>query len=512
MKGMKLQMENSNQRKAGAILSYVSILVSMLIQLLYTPYLVRMLGQSEYGLYSLISSIIGYLTILDLGFGNAIVVYTSKYIAQKKYDEEQKLHGMFSVVFTILGIIAAILGLILFFNIDNIFRNTMSIKEIQKAKIMMLILTFNLAITFPFSIYSSIISAYEKFTFQKIMAILNSLLKPLLMIPLLSLGYKSITMSLVITIVNIIVLFSNYLFCRKKLKIKIKFSGIDKILFKTILRYSIWLFLTEIVDKVNWSVDQFILGIVCGTTQVSIYSLATLFNTLFISLSTAISSIFLPKMSKMISTNASNNELTDEFIKVGRIQFYIMFLVTTGFILFGKDFFILWVGKKYVTSYYVTLCLVVPAFFSLIQNVGLSIMQAKNKYKFKAILTSCMAIFNILISIFLAKKLGAIGAALGTTFVILLCNTFIINIYYYKVIKLDVIKFWKIIGKMAINYIFPMLVVLIFVHLAKFSELGKILIFGTIYTILFILITYFINMNNYEKKMVKSFYKKILRR
>ena len=79
-------------------------------------------------------------------------------------------------------------------------------------------------------------------------------------------------------------------------------------------------------------------------------------------------------------------------------------------------------------------------------------------------------------------------------------------------IELDVIKFWKIIGKMAINYIFPILVVLIFVHLAKFSELGKILIFGTIYTILFILITYFINMNNYEKKMVKSFYKKILRR
>ena len=505
-------MENRNQRKNGAILSYISILVNTLIQLLYTPYLVRMLGQSEYGLYSLVSSIIGYLTILDLGFGNAIVVYTSRYIAQKKYEEEKKLHGMFSIIFIMLGIIATILGLILFFNIDSIFKSTMSVKEIQKAKIMILILTFNLAITFPFSIYSSIISAYERFTFQKIMAILNSLLKPLLMIPLLFLGYKSITMSLVITIVNVIVLFSNYLFCRKKLKIKIKFRGIDKVLFKTILGYSIWLFLTEIVDKVNWSVDQVILGIVCGTTQVSIYSLATSFNTLFINLSTAISSIFLPKMSKMISTNASDKELTDEFIKVGRIQFYIMFLVTTGFILFGKDFFILWVGKKYVTSYYVTLCLVVPAFFSLIQNVGLSIMQAKNKYKFKAILTSCMAIFNVIISVFLAKKLGAVGTALGTTFVLLLCNTLIINIYYYNVIKLDVIKFWKVIGKMAINYILPVLVILALMHLMKFIGLVKLLIFGSIYTILFILITYFINMNNYEKKIVKSFYKKILRR
>ena len=60
-------MINSNQRKSGVVLSYVSIILNTLIQLLYTPLLIRMLGQSEYGLYSLVSSIIGYLTVLDLG-------------------------------------------------------------------------------------------------------------------------------------------------------------------------------------------------------------------------------------------------------------------------------------------------------------------------------------------------------------------------------------------------------------------------------------------------------------
>ena len=79
-------MEKINERKSGALLSYLSIIISTLVQLLYTPLLIRMLGQSEYGLYSLVSSIIGYLTVLDLGFGNAIVVYTSKYRVQKKYD------------------------------------------------------------------------------------------------------------------------------------------------------------------------------------------------------------------------------------------------------------------------------------------------------------------------------------------------------------------------------------------------------------------------------------------
>ena len=74
-------MNDSQERKSGAVLSYVVIIVNTLIQLLYTPLLIRKLGQSEYGLYSLVASIIGYLTIMDLGFGNAIIVYTSKYRA-----------------------------------------------------------------------------------------------------------------------------------------------------------------------------------------------------------------------------------------------------------------------------------------------------------------------------------------------------------------------------------------------------------------------------------------------
>ena len=124
-------MSESKQRKLGAILSYTSIAVNSLIQLLYTPLLIRMLGQSEYGLYSLVASIIGYLTVLDLGFGNAIVVYTSKYRAQNKLDEEKKLHGMFKIVFIIIGIIAGIIGMLLYLNINNVFDKTMTTTSVS---------------------------------------------------------------------------------------------------------------------------------------------------------------------------------------------------------------------------------------------------------------------------------------------------------------------------------------------------------------------------------------------
>ena len=502
-------MSESKQRKLGAILSYVSIIVSTLVQLLYTPFLINKLGQSEYGLYSLIASVIGYLTVLDLGFGNAIIVYTAKYRAQNKYEEEKKLHGMFRIIFSIIGFIAALIGIILFLNVNNLFGKTMTLTELNEAKIMMLILSFNLFITFQFSIYSSIISAYEKFTFQKIMSIANTLLKPLLMIPLLFLGYKAIAMTVVITIVNIIVLLSNYTFCKKKLNINIKFMGFDKNLFKTILGYSIWIFLGVIVDKVNWSVDQFVLGSVAGTVAVSIYSAASTINSLFVNLSTAINSVLLPKMSKMVAKNASNEEITNEFIKVGRIQYLIIFLMCSGLVMFGKEFFIAWVGEKYINSYYIAIILIIPLCVPLIQNLGISIMQAKNMHKFRSLLLFFIAIANIGISIPLAKAYQGIGSAIGTSLSLIIGNIIIINIYYYKKVGINVIKFWKEIFKMTIPFIIPITIILIIMNFKTLHGYKHLIVFGGIYTILYCITVYFLVMNKYEKNIFKKILKRL---
>ena len=160
-------MVKENELKVGVVLSYIVIALNMIIAVLYTPILTRSLGQSEYGLYSLISSIISYLTILDLGFGNAIIIYTTRYRAQNQKKEEEQLYGMFLKIYTIIGIIAGVIGIILYFNVANMFGNSMTAEEIEKAKILMLILILNLVITFPFSIFTSIITAYERFIFSK---------------------------------------------------------------------------------------------------------------------------------------------------------------------------------------------------------------------------------------------------------------------------------------------------------------------------------------------------------
>ena len=178
-----------NQLKAGAILSYVSIGLNNIVGLLYTPFMLRMLGQNEYGLYSLVASVVSYLTVLDLGFANAIVRYTAKFRAEGKIREQYELFGMFLILYTGIGIVAFLLGLGIYLNVDRLFDAAMTAEDLGKIRVMMLLMCFNLAFTFPMSIWGAIITAYEDFVFQKLVNIARIVLNPLVMVALLLLGY-----------------------------------------------------------------------------------------------------------------------------------------------------------------------------------------------------------------------------------------------------------------------------------------------------------------------------------
>lgn len=467
-----------------------------------------MLGQSEYGLYSLISSIISYLTIFDLGFGNAIIIYTTRYTTNGDKEKEQKLHGMFFVIYTIIGLIAGIVGAILYFNTDAIFRNTMSNTEIQTAQKLMFILLINLILTFPFSIFSSIITAYEKFVFAKILNILRIVLTPLIMIPLLLNGHKSVTLVIVITILNISTLLANMYFCLKKLKVKLKFGKIDFKLLKEIFSYSFYIFLNTIIDKINWNVDQFILGAVSGTTAVAVYSAAAQINNMYLHFSTAISGVLLPKVTQMEAKHASNEEFTKLFIKTGRLQFSILALIVTGFILFGQQFIMWWAGAGYEQSYIICCILMIPILVPLIQNVGLSILQAKNLYKNRTKMFIFIAIGNVIISIILAKPYGGIGVALGTAISQIVGQIIILNIYYHKKVKLNMISFWKRISKMAIPVLISFVIGAIFRNIWTTESIIAFVVQIIIYIIIYGLFMWLLGLSKEEKEKLMASLKK----
>ncbi|MHB8126269.1 MAG: oligosaccharide flippase family protein [Desulfitobacteriaceae bacterium] len=499
-----------NQLKAGALLSYVSIFITIIIGLLYTPIMLRLLGQSEFGLYSLMGAVVGYLSILDLGLGNAIVRYTARNRALGNKDAESDLNGMFLVLYSFIGILTVIIGAVLYFNTDNMFGATLTVAELEKAKIMMMLLIFNCAVSFPLSIFSSIMQAHEQFIFVRLVSIFRSLLNPCFILPLLYLGYGSVMMVVVNTVLNIGCLLINLVYCFRVLNTRIHFIKLDLILLKEIGGFSFFIFLGVIVDKVYWSTGQFILAIVSGTVLVAVFAVAMQLNTMYIMFSTSVSGVLLPRITMMVANNASNDDLSQMMIKIGRVQYVVMAYILSGFVLFGQAFINLWAGSNYSHAYYIVLLVMIPITIPLIQNVGIAILQAQNRNAFRSVVYLSIAVLNVLVSIPLAKMWGGIGCALATGISLIIGNVIIMNIYYHRRIGLNILLFWKNIALMSMPVLGSLLcgygINLFIIKDSILLLAGKIVLFSLVY----IYLIWIMGLNNYEKNLFFSPVKKVL--
>lgn len=504
-----------NQLKAGVVLNYVVIFLNAVVGLLYTPYMLRMMGQSEYGLYSLVASVIAYLTVLDLGFGNAIVRYTAKFRAEKKTEEQYEMFGMFFLLYLVIGIIAFGIGLGLYFNVDTLFGNTMTAVELGRARIMMLLLVANLAFTFPMSIWGSVIQAYEDFVFQKSLNIIRIILNTAVMICLLHFGYKAVAMVVVQTIFNVLTLVINFIYCRRKLNIHIyfRFKHFHWGFLKEVAIYSFWIFLNAIIDRVYWSTGQFVLGAMVGTAAVAVFAIAIQLEGMYMQFSTAISSVFLPKVTAMVATNRSRKEISDLFIRTGRIQYIVLAYILSGFIIFGRQFIELWAGAGYSDAYIISLLFFIPLTVPLIQNLGITILQARNEMKFRSVLYIIIALVSLAMQIVLTRFFGGIGCAMGVSGALVVGQILIMNVYYRRRQDLDIKTFWKEISKMSI---IPIVLIfssmLVIRHFFALDSWGKLILGIAAFSLVYIPLFFRFSMTDEERDLFISMFHKIFAR
>ena len=511
-------MQNvANQRKIGALLSYLQTALSVIIGLSYTPVMIRILGQSEYGLYSTVSSTISLLSIVNLGFNNSYIRYYAKYKQEGKEEEIYKLNGLFVIIFSVISLIALLAGLFLTFNLKLVFDKGLTDSEYALARILMAILTVNLALSFPMSIFSNIISANERFILLKSLGILKTVVGPLVTLPLLLIGYRSVAMVTVSLSVSVFTDVLYFIVVKCKLKQKFIFHSFEKGLFSKLFTYTGFIAINMVVEHVNWNVDKFLLGRFCGTTEVAIYNVGYLLFQYYMVFSLSIAGVFTPKIHAIVNQTADDlvlqkQRLTDLFVRVGRIQFMVLSLVATGVVFFGQGFIYFWVGTGYEKSYYVALLLMIPATIDLIQNCAMEIQRALDRHRFKSYASLVMAGVNLILSIFLCQRFGSIGAVIGTSVSFLMVNGIVMNIYYHKRCNIDVGVFWKQIARMTLGLLIPVAVgTLIFVF-APLYNVGYWILFVAVYCIVYMLSVWCLSLNQGEKALVLTPIRKILKR
>ena len=437
---------------------------------------------------------------------------SAKFRAEGKQDEQYKMFGMFFLLYSVIGVITLVVGGILYLNAGNIFDAAMTSIELQRTRWILVLMVVNLAITFPFSLFGSIITAYEQFVFQKVLTIVRIVLNTVTMIVLLTLGYKAIAMVVVTTIFNVVTLGCNYWYCKSRLNVKLKFGDFHLGFLKEVSIYSLWIFMNAIMDRIYWSTGQFVLGAYVGTAMVAVYAVAIQLQNMYMSFSTAISGVFLPKVTAMTVNDFDGKAISNLFIKMGRVQYCVLALVLSGFFLFGKWFIHFWAGDGYEDAYIIALLFFVPLTVPLIQNLGITILQARNQMKFRSLLYLIISLVSLGAQIPLAKYYGGVGCACAIAAALILGQIVVMNVYYYVKQKIDIARFWIEIFKMSLMPVFLTVGAYYLLTLFSIDSVAELVGAIALYLVVYLPLFFVFSMNSFERELVLNPLKKVLRK
>ena len=498
-----------SERKWGTILSYSHIIIANVISLIYTPFMLRMLGQSEYGLYGTANSFIAYLSMLNFGIGGAYIRFNARCRVNNNYEEEKQLNGMFLTIFSLLSLLVLVVGLFFIAIAGYLVQNTYSSVELYKLRVIMLILILNMVMTFICTVIMMSLQAYEKFIVIRIVLLVMAVINPIFNIIALKMGGKAISITFISFLLSALSYLIFYLYAKHYINLQFSFHGFKKDVVKELFVFSSFLFINSITDQITFSTDNIILSAVKGTAATAVYTVGASFRIYFQNFSTSISSVFAPKINMIVASTDNKTELNQLFQKVGRIQFYIVSLILIGYTIVGQKFVELWAGADYKDAYWIGLLLILSIFVPSIQNIGLEIQKALNKHKARSIVYFLIACLNVLLTIPACIIWGGIGAAAATTLCMFFGTVVFMNWYYWKKIKLDILSFWKSIFSIIPGFILPIIIGIFLINQYEITSLYGILIISLIICTSYFISIWNFSMNKYEKDICRSVLKKL---
>lgn len=476
---------SKNEVRNGAILSYIIIFVNTVFGLVIAPYLLSTIGNSEYGVYKTIGSMTASLSVLELGMGGTLQRYIAKFNALKEKEKSYNFSAMALIQACVLIAAVLVVGFVLYFSLTPTYEASFTSKELLRAQQIYVLQVIFVALHIVENVLNGIISGYNRFVFANGIKLSSLLLKILLYFVVLPIFKNSLTIVAISLFLEVLIIITNYIYVSKFIGHKIHLYRWDMPLFKESFVYTFLLFIQSLIIQFNGNIDNIVIGAVLGTSAVTVYSFAIQIFSMYETCATSISGVVLPTVTNQIHSGATPKDLENTVEKFGRAQWMFLGAALFGFMVCGKEFFYVWLGKGFEDCWYLAMILMVPVTFPLVVNVCLAILKAKNMLKFRTVSLAYSVVINAILTIIGTRYFGYWAAAIGTAASTIVGSIISMNIFYWKKLNINILKlYFRIFGRITPCLCISALIVILinrFIYGTWVSFILKVVVFIIMY-------------------------------
>lgn len=407
-----------------------------------SPFMVHKLGDTGYGLWTLIVSLSGYFNLMDIGIRNAVGRFVARYIT---LDDPQGVNTSVNSAFcflSIVGTLGLLITVVLSFYFNRFFDVPLEYQAITKYLI--LLVGGTICIGLPLSCFESVLFAFERYDLINMVDVFATMLRALLIITALNTGFGILSLAFITLGVSVL----DYLIRARiafrlypALKLRFQFGG--RKFFKEIFSYSGYVFILAISAKVIFYTDSLVIGKFLTLGAITYYVIASKLIRYGGDLISAVVRVFFPIAAKLDAKNDFHQLRTlltkgTKFVSLLSLPLCVL-SITLGGQLIG-----LWMGREYVAiSWPILIVLTLPPLFAMPQRISGVIIMGMAKHKYLANLSIIEAAANLILSIILVKKIGLIGVAWGTAIPAVLKHLFFVPFYTCGLLQMRLSTYLK---------------------------------------------------------------------
>lgn len=498
-------------RKMGILLSYLQLGLNMVCGLILSAFLLRTLGDAEYGMYQTIASFANYLVMLEFGTGTVMArnVALSRKYGQDSIQRNFATVSMISYMLTLLILAAAA---VFYLNIGSIYKNSMTAVQITSAKRIFLFLTFYIIVTYLEQNYSGFLLAVEEYSFSKIVSIVKITVRTILLVLIISKNRAAIYIAIVDFCLGTAVLMLSRLYCRRKYHTRVSLRAFDREVFLASVPLCFALLLQTVINQANNNVDKFVIGIMMDMKSVAVYSIAQYIFTMFSSIGTVAISMYLPEVASNVQSGKCGRELTNTLLPACRLSTVICGTVMCGFFAVGRPFITLLYGADKIVAWGYAMIIIIPQFLNLTNSVIINVLDVLNKRIVRSLALLGTTIANIALTVILIRPLGILGAVAATSVTLLIGNVIVMNLYYQKYLGIEIPYLFRSAYRGLLIYQLLSAGAAFLLARAIPSPLLAFFVGGSCYLLLSFLLIYYLGLNAQEKERVQKVLRKVVKK
>lgn len=415
----------------------------VLAGLIYTPWMIRTIGASDFAIYSLLLSVVS-LVAVDLGLGGATSRFLTLYIARRDREGERSFLTAIVKVFILLAMVVAVALSMVYLLAPRIYP---ALTDEQVALFRSVLAVYGLysIVTFPFGPLDGVLLANEKLVQLKGLGLLQKALTVALMVVALVLGYglhgvvaANIAGGALTTVLKFrVVLRSTAVRPQWRRKTRAELGSV--------LGFSVWTTVISVSQRLIINVQPSILAALSGVHSVALFSIATTIEGYLFAVAGGINGLLLPRVTRLTVTAEGAEKIQDLLERVGRLQLYLLGTIACGFFLLGSQFVQLWVGPKLAASYSVAAILLLPAVVIATLNVAETALIASGRIRNLALSSLIAAAMSLPLSMLFASQLGALGSAFAVFLGAVVGRIGYVSYVYKKHLSLNMGRFFGLV-------------------------------------------------------------------